>query len=339
MNKEKYKYIGDLSQLFRIENYRMEGGKKDGVRATTVANESGLNYTVIADRCMDIAYLSYKGINISYINPCGVVAPEYYDARGVNWLKSFTAGFLTTCGLNNIGNPCDDKDEMGLHGRIGNTPADDYCVQIINNEEDNSVKITGTMKESFIFGEKLHLRRTITSFQQTDKIIIEDEIANVGFVQEEYMQLYHFNIGYPFLSPDCKVFIPTLGVKPANQHSDKYLKEWDKVTEPNFLDEMCYFHDLKDEGGYHCVSIFNQKYQFGFTLKFNHSDLDKFIHWKNLSCGQYVMGLEPATNYIGGRADERMNGRIKTLGPLESIHHKIEIEFFNSIKNMKQLSL
>ena len=136
MDRTKYEYIGNLSQLFHVENYRMEGGKKDGVRVTNVQNENGLNYTVVADRCMDIANLSFKGINISYINPSGIVAPEYYDRTGVNWLKSFTAGFVTTCGLDNVGNPCEDGEELGLHGRIGNTPADEYNVRIIREFKD-----------------------------------------------------------------------------------------------------------------------------------------------------------------------------------------------------------
>ena len=58
-NQKKYEYIGDISQLFRVNNYRLEGGKKDGVKVTQIANETGLKFSVVADRCMDIAYLSY----------------------------------------------------------------------------------------------------------------------------------------------------------------------------------------------------------------------------------------------------------------------------------------
>ncbi|MDD3339824.1 MAG: DUF4432 family protein [Lachnospiraceae bacterium] len=252
MKKNKYEYIGDLSQLFRVENYRLEGGRKDGVRATSVTNEMGLQFTVVADRCMDIAYLSYKWINVSYINPCGIVAPEYYDPRGTQWLKSFTAGFMTTCGLNNVGNPCEE---------------------------------------------------------------------------EEYMQLYHFNIGYPFLTPGCEMRIPSEKVMAANGHSANYVSEWNQVGEPNDLDEMCYFHEL-DKDGKNSVGIYNKEKKIGFTMTFNHDDLCKFIQWKNLSKGQYVMGLEPATNYIGGKVAERENGEVKKLIPGETKTHRIEIEFF-----------
>lgn len=34
MDIKRYEYIGDLSQLFRADTYRLEGGKKDGVRAS-----------------------------------------------------------------------------------------------------------------------------------------------------------------------------------------------------------------------------------------------------------------------------------------------------------------
>ena len=93
-----------IRDRLRVDNCRLEGGRQDGVRATTAVSENGLSYTVIVDRCMDIAYLSFKGTNISFINPNGITAPQYYDRQGTNWLKNFTAGFFTTCGLDNVGN-------------------------------------------------------------------------------------------------------------------------------------------------------------------------------------------------------------------------------------------
>ena len=75
--KEK-EFIGDISQLFNIKNYKFEGGKANGVRATDVINSTGLSFTVLADRCLDISHLYFKGHNLSYISSCNVVAPTYY---------------------------------------------------------------------------------------------------------------------------------------------------------------------------------------------------------------------------------------------------------------------
>lgn len=329
MNKEKYKYIGNLSQLLRVENFRMEGGRSDNVRATAVTNENGLSYTVIADRCMDIAYLSYKGVNISFINPNGIVGPQYYDRVGTNWLKNFTAGFLTTCGLDNVGNPCMDQEELGLHGSISNTPAQDYSAVIVEDKGENQVCIRGTMNDSTLFGRRLKLNRTITSFQDKDTIILEDEIVNTGFEREEYMQLYHCNIGYPFLSQECSLYIKSDSVTGANPFSEANKDKWNTMEPPSKIGEMCFIHDIKDENGLCRAGMFNDKLHIGFILSYKKGSLDNFLQWRYLHEGAYVVGLEPATNLIGGKAEERKAGRIKTVNPGSSVKHRLQFDFYN----------
>ena len=92
-------YVGHNSQLYGIEEYRLAGGKGDGMRLLQIRNGKGLEMTVSPDRCADISRVSIDGMNVSYFSPCGYVAPAFYQKDGTNWLKSFTAGFLTTCGL------------------------------------------------------------------------------------------------------------------------------------------------------------------------------------------------------------------------------------------------
>lgn len=335
MDQKKYEYIGDLSQVFHVETYRMEGGKKDGVRATSVTNETGLSFIILADRCMDIYRLSYKGINFSYLNPCGVVAPQYYDRTGINWLKSFSGGMLVTCGLDNVGNPCAEGEEAGLHGRIGNTPAEEYAVKMIEEADGNRVEISGMMRQSFIFGDKLRLRRKITAYQERNCVEIEDEICNMGFKKQEYMQLYHCNIGYPFLLPDCELLFSTKSVTGANPFSEENKNEWNRIKEPEEIDEMCFIHELESKNGYSCVGMFNHKLQMGLMLRFDNYDLDRFLQWRYLSRGEYVMGLEPATNIADGKTEEKKKGRIKTLDSGKSVKHKLEFWFYDSIEELK----
>lgn len=334
MERSKYEYIGDISQLFRVETYRLEGGRKEGIRATGVSNEKGLNFTVVADRCMDISHLSYKGVNLSYITPSGVVAPQYYDRTGLNWLKSFSGGFVTTCGLENIGNPCVEGEEFGLHGRIGNTPAEEYCVEMIKEENGNKIKISGKMRQSYLFGDKLHLKRTIYAFQEKNIICIEDEIINTGFKNQEYMQLYHCNIGYPFLSPECEILIPSYMVNGANEYSQNNIDKWNLISEPSEVGEMCYIHKIKEDKPKR-VGMFSHKWGFGFVLQFEGTDLDKLLQWRCLSKGEYVIGIEPATNFVEGRKIERDKTGLKCIAPGQSIKHKLEIAIYDSYQEIK----
>ena len=116
------KYIGHPLQLYGVEEMRLVGGKGDGMRILNVRNNKGLEFTVSLDRCGDIAKLNLKGDNFGYFAPCGYVSSKYYDDKGAGFLKSFTAGFFTTCGLTAVGSPCTDNgEELPLHGTISNT--------------------------------------------------------------------------------------------------------------------------------------------------------------------------------------------------------------------------
>ena len=129
MNKRDFhRYTGHTAQLFGIKEYQLIGGRAKGVRAFDIRNGSGLEFTLLSGRCLDISALSFKSINCGYLAQPGIVAPEYYEPEGAGALRSFFLGFLTTCGLRNVGSPCEDEGEsFGLHGRISNIPAEEVC--------------------------------------------------------------------------------------------------------------------------------------------------------------------------------------------------------------------
>ena len=77
----------------------MVGGKAEAMLFFPGRNGLGLEFAVSADRTADITRLTFQGANMSYISPCGYAAPTYYDREGAGFLKSFTSGFITTCGL------------------------------------------------------------------------------------------------------------------------------------------------------------------------------------------------------------------------------------------------
>ena len=53
-----------------------------------------------------------------------------------------------------------------------------------------------------------------------------------------------------------------------------------------------------------------------------------FTQWKNTAsvADGYVTGLEPATDYPNGKAFERAQGRLATMGPGESRRSELAIE-------------
>lgn len=151
-------YYGHESQLFGVEEVRLQGGKGDGMRLLQVRNGKGLEFTVSADRCADISRLIFRGENCGFFSANGYVAPAYYDDKEDGWLKNFTAGFLTTCGLLAVGAPCTDEGvRLPLHGAAGNIPAE----RVSWDMDDEKIWIKARMRHARIFAEKLILTRTI----------------------------------------------------------------------------------------------------------------------------------------------------------------------------------
>ena len=90
------KRLGSMSQLAGIKRYRLSEGRADGVDAVDVRTGTGFQYTVLPGRGMDVAWTEYKGVPISYMSSTGVSAAAHYEAAGMEWLRNFFAGMLTT---------------------------------------------------------------------------------------------------------------------------------------------------------------------------------------------------------------------------------------------------
>ncbi|MBO9573593.1 MAG: DUF4432 family protein, partial [Chitinophagaceae bacterium] len=116
--------VGDISQIAGLKRYAFTEGKAKGVEAVDVKTGSGLNFTILPGRGMDLAWAEFRGIPFGYISKTGIVSPEYYESKDLEWLRTFFAGLLTTCGLSNVGPMTDEPhpvfgtQHFGLHGRI-----------------------------------------------------------------------------------------------------------------------------------------------------------------------------------------------------------------------------
>ena len=316
-------YIGHPSQLCSVEEVRLVGGKGDGMRLLQVRNAAGLEMTICADRCADIYRLIFKGCNMGYFSPSGYVAPSYYDDKGDGFLKSFTAGFLTTCGLTAVGAPCTDEgEELPLHGSIGNTP----CERIWWEEDDRNFYICAHINDSALFARKLYLKRTITIGKEENRFTIMDTIENQGDTQSPAMIMYHMNMGYPLLSENAVVEISSVSVDPRNDHAAKDLDTCCKMLPPTpGFEEQCYFHSFENEGK---ASVYNPDIRKGLTISFDSDSLDHFTEWKMMGYRDYVLGLDPGNCNPDGRDVMRQKGTLKFLNPGEHITYEVNVTLF-----------
>lgn len=319
-------YIGHDSQVYGMEEHRLSGGKGDGIRLLEVSNGKGLELTLSPDRNCDIARLRYRGINMSYLSPCGYVAPAYYDGTGTNFLNSFTAGFLTTCGLQAVGTPCMDEGEiLPLHGSIANTPAE----YVFWREENGELVTESVTKDETIFGRKLRLTRHIHVSLTENSFFLEDEIENTGDRREPLEILYHMNMGYPLLDEDSVVKIPSCAVRGRDQHAEEDIANWMRMEKPQAgYQERCYYHSFADEKGE--ASIWQPKISSGLTIQFNAKELDGFVEWKMMGIRDYVLGLECGNCYPDGRDVMRRTGMLKFLEPGEKKRCRVMIRLYST---------
>lgn len=314
-------YYGHDSQCFGVEEHRLVGGRGDGLRLLEVRNGLGLEFTVSVDRGCDISRLTCGGLNYGFFSANGYVGPAYYDDRGNGWLKGFTAGFLTTCGLSNVGTPCEDEGvSYGLHGEISHMPAE----RISWDCDSSWITIQGIVNCSRVFTSKLRLRRTIRCSLRENRIELIDTVENNGGSAEPFLLLYHFNLGYPLLQESSEVYIPSDSVVPRDARAAEGLETWQEILAPTpGFQEQCYLHQFHGQAQ---AGVFNPQCSRGVMLSYDSGQLPFFTQWKLMGVRDYVLGMEPANCHVMGRSAMREEHGLQMLQPGASATFSIGLE-------------
>ncbi len=324
-------YYGHDTQFFGVEEHRLIGGRGDGMRLLQARNGSGIEFTVSADRCADLSRLSYKGVNLNYMGAGGYAAPAYYDDRGENFLKTFNCGFITTCGLTNIGIPQKDGDEdLPLHGTIGNQPAD----HVWYTTEDDVIKVHAHVPDMRIFKQKLEINRVISCPVGGNTLTIHDTVMNLGSHAEPMLLLYHMNMGYPLLSENSVLEINSEKVIPRNDHAAEDLDTWNKMLKPApDFEEQCYYHEFGSKMA--CAKIFNPDAGVGIAIRFDSKVLPYMCEWKMMGEKDYVLGLEPMIATLDGRSGLRESGQLPFIEAGGKKEFEVCVEFFDSMQKFE----
>ena len=320
---EKDIYYGNELQIRGVEQYKLLGGKEEGLRMINIKNGLGLDVTLCPDRCLDITKVIYKGDNLGYFSPCGNVSPTYYDANDAEMVRSFTGGFLTTCGFDNVGVACEVVNtKYPLHGRISNQPANYYYYE----ETDTSYEVHATITQAALFLDKLELKRKIIISKEENTIKLEDKIQNKGEYDTACMVLYHMNMGYPLLSEDAILSINSISKKGRDDLATKLMDSANEIKKPMpNTQEVCYFHEF-DKSDISVASIYNNKIKKGVEISFDSNKLPYFTQWNMFGKYDYVLGLEPGNCLPQGRQYAKENNMLKALKEKESVVYNIEIK-------------
>ena len=116
--------LSNSQQLGGIETSVLDNGAGRGVRIAWINTGTGLRYKVVLDRGMDILDAFFNENSLAWISHAGLKTPQPFSNQGIDWLRTFGGGLLTTCGLSNAGPPNSDANESrGLHGNYSNQAA------------------------------------------------------------------------------------------------------------------------------------------------------------------------------------------------------------------------
>ncbi|MBZ5856097.1 aldose 1-epimerase family protein [Flavihumibacter profundi] len=333
------------SQLGGIETAVLDNGPERGTRIAWINTGTGLRFKVVIDRAMDIADAFYNQHSLGWMNATGVRPPQMNGDKGIDWLKTFGGGLLTTCGLTHVGGPeSDEYGERGLHGPISNTPAEiESIIQPDPIFGKMEMSITGKIPQTHIFGPCLELRRTISCVLGQPFIHIHDEVTNRGNTVAPHMLLYHCNFGWPLAdegaqilwkgewqpgNPDCKIFSATndFHTCPAPLQSHNGSGE-----------EVAFIDIAADDEGTCTCGLYNPKINVALAIRFSKSQLPWLTNWQHWGEGEYVTGIEPGTNPPIGQSKARAQNTLLFLAPgetrmydlhLQVLHTRDEIQSF-----------
>jgi hypothetical protein len=326
------KRVGDMGQIAGYKRYEFREGNQKGVEAVDVWNGTGLGFTVLVDRGLDIFSASYCGRSLCWHSSTGPVAPSFYEPEGLGWLRGFYGGLVTTCGLTYAGAPCTDQGEpLGLHGRVSYTPASHVETGAQWIGDRYGIWVAGKVRETRVFGENIVLSRTITTVMGEPKILIHDVAENEGFNTSPFMFLYHVNIGYPVVDSGSTLICPMIHAAPRDKEAADGFNTCRRFHSPRKgYAEKVYLYELgADADGVTYAGIVNRKFDggrgIGVYIRYKKAQLPHFTEWKMMGEGTYVVGMEPANCLVLGRATERKEGRLKFLEPGQRAEFRLEI--------------
>ena len=337
------KRTGDLAQFAGIRSAELSDGVERGVRTLDFRTGTGFAFSILPDRCMDISFAEYNGAALCWRSMTGDAHPAYYDADGINWLRTFQGGMLATCGMMNIGSDSEDEGEhFGVHGRIGAAPARNVQWDAEWQGDDYVLWAQGKMREGRIFGENVSLARRISTSMGSNRLLIRDVIINHGYDPTPLMFLYHFNCGFPLLDETSEVLVNS-SVTPRDEEAERGVSEWNRGSAPIPLyREQVFQHKVKaGPDGNAVVALVNREFNgghgLGLAIRFRPYELGYLWQWRQVGEGAYVMGLEPGNSHVMGRGEERRQGRLPFLEAGGELHHHLQLEVLTGQEDIERV--
>lgn len=326
--------VSNTTQIGGIETSVLDNGPGRQSRIAWVNTGSGLRFKIVPDRGLDITEAFMNAYSLSWISHQGTVPPRPSANHGVEWLRTFGGGMMTTCGLDHVGGPEEDEfGNRGLHGQISNIPAE--IISIVQPDlysNQNTMSITGRLLQSTVFEPHLELIRTISARLGSSEIQVHDTVKNIGNQVAPHMILYHLNFGWPLVDQGTKILWGgTWESRDSDMDRKVFNQQNDFRTCPDVLEshsgggEAAVFIDPDtDKDGQYQFGLYNPNIGLEVTVLADKNQLPALTNWQHFGQREYVLGLEPGTNYPIGQSEARKQDNLIYLQPGESREYDLK---------------
>ena len=316
-------YIGNPSQIATLRRLTLAEGKARGTEIIEIKTAGGLELELLPDTGLDIGQTRFMGMNMSWMSKNGYDSPAVINPYETEFLNTFPGGLMYSCGLRSAGPANRDNGEWHpLHGRYHSLAAEHVSTEI----GDEEIVVKGVIRETALFGHALEMKRTVRVPVFGSSITVEDTVTNQTPRDEEIMQIYHCNFGYPLLSEKAKLILPDKReTLPRSDFAKTGLGRELVFDEPiPGEEERVFLQKMEKE---YWARLENSEIGVSMTISWSGDTLPILSEWRSMAAGDYVLGLEPTNCYISGRHAERENGTLPVLKAFESISNTVKIEF------------
>lgn len=316
-------YIGNPAQLVTLRRVTVNEGRAKGTEIIEIKTAGGLELDVLPDAGLDIGQCRYKGVNMSWMSKNGYDSPAAIAPYETEFVNTFPGGLLYTCGLRSAGPANRDNGEWHpLHGRYHSLQAEQVCAECIHDE----IVIKGTIRETALFGHCLEVKRTIAVPAFGASVTVTDTVTNQTPTDEEIMQIYHCNFGYPLLCEQARLVLPEAReTLPRTAFAETGLGRECRFDRPIAgEEERVFFQKMEKDFR---ARLENPALGISMTITWSGGTLPILSQWRSMAAGDYVLGLEPTNCFIMGRCEERKNGTLPVLKAWDSVTNTVKIAF------------
>jgi hypothetical protein len=251
---------------------------------------------------MDIATLSWRGIQLAWQSPAGFrIPPSQAGADDRAFNRAF-GGFLNTCGFEHIRQPADGHP---LHGSAPFTPARLNGYGEDWNTAEPLLYCEGALVVRTFDGGGHRLHRRIEAPIGGSTFRIVDTVEVIGPDPAPIMALYHFNLGYPLHQEGTEISLDGAAVAgPLPRHEPSPTQSTLHAASPGRA--VC-----RVDGG-------------GTTVAFCWSadTLPWLQLWRDLRPGRGVLSVEPCSI---GRSENGRNEFASCTEPGRPLRFEIEV--------------